>query len=387
MVQTRYSGVEMLERLVAFDTVSRNSNLELVEFVRGYLDELGVPYTVTYDGERRKANVFATIGPADRPGIILSGHTDVVPVDGQAWDTDPFRLTERDGKLYGRGACDMKGYDAVMLAMVPRFLEADLKTPIHLALSYDEEVGCIGVRQMIADLERAELKPIACIVGEPSSMQPITGHKGAKTMRCEVRGFEVHSSLAPRGVNAVEAAAELITHLKSMARRTAKSGPFVEGFDPPHTTVHTGPIQGGTAHNIVPKDCVFTFEFRVVPGDDPEALFAEVESVARTRIEPEMKAIEPGTGIHFFDRSSYPGLATSEDAEVTSLVKSLTGANRAGKVSYGTEAGLFAAAGIPSIICGPGSIEQAHKPNEFVTRAQMDECERFLWRLCERLSG
>jgi acetylornithine deacetylase len=270
---------------------------------------------------------------------------------------------------------------------VPRFLEAGLKAPIHLALSYDEEVGCIGVRQMIAELEHAEAKPIACIVGEPSSMKPILGHKGAKTMRCEVRGFEVHSSLAPRGVNAVEAAAELIAHIKSMARRTAKQGPFVDGFDPPHTTVHTGPIQGGTAHNIVPKDCVFTFEFRVVPGDDPDAFMAEVEEVARSRIEPEMQAVEASTGISFFHRSSYPGLATSEDAEITSLVKALTGANHAGKVSYGTEAGLFAAAGIPSIICGPGSIEQAHKPNEFVTRDQIEECERFLLRLAERLAA
>jgi acetylornithine deacetylase len=383
----RIDSGDMLRRLVGFDTVSRNSNLAAIEFIRDYLDGFGIASRLSFDDDGRKANLFATIGPADRPGVILSGHSDVVPVDDQDWTADPFKLREDDGLLYGRGTADMKGFIATALALAPDFKERVTDTPIHLAFSYDEEVGCIGVNRLIEQIGMAEARPFACVVGEPTEMKPIIGQKGLHVFRCHVHGHEAHSSRTPYGVNAVEAAAELVAHIKGIGRRLRDEGPFDHGFDPPYTTVHCGTIHGGTAQNIVPASCDFTFEFRNLPGHDPAALAAEIERHAHAHIEPEMRAVDPATGFTFKPRGSLPDYAIDEAHPAVTLVKSALGANAAGKVSYMTEAGLFGRAGIPTVICGPGDIAQAHKPDEFIARAQLARCEKFLLRLAETAHG
>jgi acetylornithine deacetylase len=379
------TSLDMIRRLVSFDTTSRNSNLELIEFVRGYLGELGIDCRLVFDEGGGKANLYATLGPTDRPGIALSGHTDVVPVDGQEWHTDPWEISEKDGRLYGRGTSDMKSFLAVALAMAPDFLKRDLKTPLHLVMSYDEEVGCVGVRRLLEVLRDMPIRPAACIVGEPTEMKVIVAHKGKKSVRCRVRGFECHSSLAPRGVNAVEFAAEVIAYLRRMGHRIATEGARDKEFDIPHTTVHTGLVHGGTALNIVPKDCSFDFEFRYLPGDDPEAMLAEVQRFAEQELLPAMHAVAADTGFSWEEISAFPGLDTSEEAEVVALAKALSGGNDVGKVAFGTEGGLFQNIGIPTIICGPGSIDQAHKPDEFISLEQIALCERFMHRLMDRV--
>jgi len=371
---------DMIERLIGFDTTSRNSNLELIEFVRDYLSGFGIDGRLTFDDDKRKANFYATIGPDDRPGVMLSGHTDVVPVDGQAWDSEPFSLTERDGRLYGRGTCDMKSFLAVALSYVPQMVARPLRTPIHLAFSYDEEVGCIGVHRLIRDFENLAVKPVACIVGEPTDMRVITAHKGKCSYTCHVRGHECHSSMIHIGVNAVEIAAEIVAHLRAMARRFREQGPHDADYDPPYTSVHTGTIRGGTALNIVPKDCSFEFEWRHLPEHDSDEIFAEVQRLADSLL-PEMHVVAPDTGIGFTELSAIIGLETDPTAEVVALVKALTGANATSKVSFGTEAGAFQRAEVPTVVCGPGSIEQAHKPNEFVSLEQVRLCEAFMERL------
>ena len=377
----------MIERLIGFDTTSRNSTLGLIGDVQDYLAGYGIESRLFHDETGQKANLYATLGPDDRGGIALSGHTDVVPVDGQAWSSDPWQVTERDGRLYGRGSCDMKSFIAVALAYVPRFLEAGLATPIHLCLSFDEEVGCVGVRHLLAFLAKQEIKPAACIIGEPTDMKVVTAHKGKLSLRCRVRGFECHSSLAPNGVNAVEAAARVITKLSDMARHKADEGPYDEAYDVAHTTVHCGVVEGGTARNIVPKDGAFEFEFRNLPEDDPRALLDEVQRYAHDELEPAMQAIAPDTGFSWEELSAFPGLSTPEDAEVVQLAKALAGSNDTGKVAFGTEAGLFQQTGIPVVICGPGSIAQAHKPDEYVSLEQVALCERFMTRLLERVAA
>jgi len=381
-----FSSIEMIKKLVAFNTTSRDSNLALIDFVREYLAAYGVECELFYDADRRKANLYATLGPSDRGGIMLSGHTDVVPVDGQDWATDPFAIVERDGKLFGRGTSDMKSFVAVVLALVPEFLARKLETPIHLALSYDEEIGCVGVRSMIAAVSKRAIRPTCCIVGEPTLMKPVIAHKGKISVRCNVRGRESHSALTHLGVNAVEAAAEIIAHLKSMARGRRDHGPFDRNFSPPFTTIHTGVVQGGTALNIVPKNCSFVFEFRTLPGDPPEPLLDEVKRFAQGLV-PEMQAVAPETGISFEKLTATPGLSEAPDSEVADLVRSLSGANEVGKVSFGSEAGLFQEADIPTIVCGPGSIDEAHRPNEFIALDQVRQCEAFLRRLIDRVSG
>jgi acetylornithine deacetylase len=383
---TAFTSRQMIDRLIGFDTTSRDSNLALIDFVRSYLAEFGVESELVHDETRRKANLYATIGPKDIGGVMLSGHTDVVPVDGQDWHSEPFKVTEKDGRLYGRGTSDMKSFLAIVLALLPEFTSRRLKTPVHLALSYDEEVGCLGVRRLIAELAKRPVRPRLCIVGEPSEMRPIVAHKGKKSWRCHVHGFECHSSLAHTGVNAVEAAAELVAYLKGMARRYRDKGPFDADFSPPYTTIHTGTIKGGTALNIVPKDCAFEFEFRYLPGDAPDAIFTELRRFAEEKLLPEMHAARPETGIEFEEMSEFPGLSTASDAEATQLALALSGANATGKVSFGTEAGLFQEAGIPTVICGPGSIEQAHKPDEFIALDQIRQCEAFIRRLVDRVS-
>jgi len=375
----------MVRRLVGFDTTSRDSNLALIHWVRDYLAEHGVDSRLVHDADGRKANLFATLGPTDRGGIMLSGHTDVVPVDGQDWQTNPFDVVEQDGRLYGRGTSDMKSFLAVALALVPEFLRRNLKTPVHLALSYDEEVGCLGVRRLIDVIANEPNKPTACIVGEPSGMAVIAAHKGKLSWRCHVRGLECHSSVPQIGVNAIEVGAEIVALLNRIGRRFRDRGPFDPAFDPPYSTVHTGTMRGGTALNIVPKDCWFEFEIRHLPADDPRKFFAEVERVVRAEIEPAMHKVSRGTGVDFDLMSELPGLSASEGDAVVALAKAASGGNTVGKVSFGTEAGLFQRAGIPTVVCGPGFIEQAHKPNEFIAIAQVQACEAFLRRLMDQV--
>jgi len=377
---------EMVTRLVAFDTTSRNSNLALIEFIRDYLDTNKVASELVFAEDGQKANLYATIGPQDQNGILLSGHTDVVPIDDQDWHSDPFTILGKDDRLYGRGTSDMKSFIAVVLTLVPELVRRKLRTPIHLSFSYDEEVGCIGVRRLIDMLADRPHRPSLAIVGEPTSMQVGVAHKGKHVYRCHVHGHEAHSSQVNYGVNAIEAAAEIVAHLKQMARRKRDHGPFDPDFDPPYTSIHTGLIHGGTALNIVPKDCEFDFEFRPLPGEDVEALIAELRDFAVSTILPEMRAVQPQTRIDIDDISAAPALDTPADAEVTQLAAALTGENTTMKVAFGTEGGLFSAAGIPTIICGPGSIDQAHKPDEYIELDQVARCERFLNRLIDRVS-
>ncbi len=377
--------VELLDRLVAFDTTSHRSNLEAIAFIEERLRELGAACRLTYDDARGKANLYATLGPADRLGIMLSGHTDVVPVAGQLWSTDPFRLIEKDGKLYGRGAADMKGFIALCLAVAADFPADRASQPLHFAFSYDEELGCIGVRRLIADLAERSVRPRLCVVGEPTGMKVIAGHKGKRDVSCRVHGKECHSALA-QGVNAVEAAAEVIAHLSAMQRRIRRDGPFDPAFDPPYTTLHTGIVEGGRALNIVPRDCRFEFEIRALPSHDADALYEEIRSFARDHVEPAMKATDAAAGFAFEVISDTKGFDLADDHPAVGLVSGLTGDNRVGRVSFGTEAGLFNQAGVPTVVCGPGHIDQAHKPDEFISLDQLAQGEVFVRRLVEQLT-
>ncbi|MCB5175165.1 acetylornithine deacetylase [Microvirga lenta] len=377
-------SLDLIRKLISFDTTSRNSNLELIDYIRDYLADLGIESTLVLDGTGRKASLYATIGPQDRGGILLSGHTDTVPVDGQDWQSDPFTLTRRGDRLFGRGTADMKSFLSIALAFAPAFAKADLKTPIHYAFSYDEEVGCVGVRPLIAHLNTLPVRPRMAIIGEPTEMQIICAHKGKLAMRCRVQGKSCHSSLAPQGVNAVEYAAELITYLRSMARRIAEAGPFDEGFDVPHTTVHTGVIHGGTALNIVPSECEFDFEFRHLPLQDPNTLLGEVQRFAHEVLEPQMRAVAPEAGFSWRELSATPALDVAPEDEVVTLAKALAGQNGQSKVAFATEASLFQkSGGIPSVVCGPGNIAQAHKPNEFIELSEVAKGEDFMRRLLQ----
>lgn len=373
--------IEILEALIGFDTTSRNSNLPVIAWIEAYLDRFGITHERILDATGTKANLWATIGPADLGGHILSGHTDVVPVDGQNWSQDPFQLTERDGRLYGRGATDMKGFLACCLAAVPDMAARPLTRPIHLSISYDEEVGCIGVRGLIAHLERAKVRPVGCFVGEPTSMDVVIGHKAKQSLSVTVDGRTVHSSLAPTGVNAVEYAARLIVRIRDMSDRLARAGTRDPLYDVPFTTAHTGTVHGGTALNIVPDSCAFEFEFRSIAADDLDALVGEIKAFARDELEPMMKAVAPEAGISFKIKSGFPGLDTPPEAEIVHLAKRLAEKNHHSKVAYGTEAGLFHEAGIPTVVIGPGSIDQAHKADEFVAIGELERCAGFIDRL------
>ena len=379
---------DLIRTLIAFDTTSRDSNLALIDWVRSYLGEHGIESTLTFDDDQRKANLFATLpardGNAIKGGVVLSGHTDVVPVDGQPWATDPFQATPVDDRIHGRGVADMKSFCAIALAFVPEFLRRGLKRPVHLALSYDEEVGCIGVSRLLADITARGVKPLGCIVGEPTGMQLVVAHKGKKSWRCRIRGHEAHSSLTPHGVNAVQIACEIVTYLTNMARAFRDNGGFDPAYDVAYTTVHTGVVRGGTALNIVPRDCMFEFEIRHLPFDDPDELFREVETYAR-RFLPEMRAVAADTYIEFDTLSTMPGFDTAGDSEIAHLGLACNGAHDTGKVSFGTEASLFHAASIPAVICGPGHVAQAHQPNEWVSLAQLARCEAFMRRLADRV--
>ncbi|WP_263263118.1 acetylornithine deacetylase [Pseudomonas sp. RIT-PI-S] len=376
-------SIDLLRQLVAFDTTSRESNLALIDFVEHYLASHGVKAQRVYNGDRSKANLFATLGPDDRPGIVLSGHTDVVPVDGQPWTLPPFELSERDGKLYGRGTADMKGYIACVLALVPELLAMPLRLPVHIALSYDEEVGCLGVRTLLAALEARPIKPMLCIIGEPTELAPVLGHKGKLAMRCDVQGHACHSAYAPQGVNAIEYAAELIAELGRIGTDLSAEPYRDARFDPPYTTVQTGLISGGEALNIVPADCRFDFEVRALPAHDPRQVALALQAYAREQVLPRMRAVGGESGIRFTELSAYPGLATDARSQAAELIAQFCGSTEFGTVAFGTEGGLFDAAGIPTVVCGPGSMDQGHKPDEFVAMEQLAGCERMLRRVLE----
>ncbi|WP_369958616.1 acetylornithine deacetylase [Pseudomonas benzenivorans] len=379
------SSRELLAELVAFPTVSRDSNLALIAFIRAHLEGLGLACELDYNAERTKANLYARLGPDGPGGVMLSGHSDVVPVDGQAWTVEPFRLSERDGRLYGRGTADMKGFIACVLASLPRFLARPLRRPLHLAISYDEEVGCLGVRSLVAALAARPDKPALCLIGEPTELRPVLGHKGKLAMRCQVRGAACHSAYAPLGVNAIEYAARLIGKLGEIGQRLAAPERRDARFDPPFSTVQTGLIQGGRALNIVPADCRFDFEVRALPADDPREVADALRDYAETELLPQMRARSDASAIDLQPLSAYPGLATAPDGEAAELLALLSGRRDFGTVAFGTEGGLFAEAGIPTVVCGPGSMEQGHKPDEFVTQAQLDGCDGLLVRLAEWL--
>ncbi|CAH0242103.1 acetylornithine deacetylase [Pseudomonas mediterranea] len=375
----------LLARLVGFATVSRDSNLALIGFVRDYLHGLGVACELVYNPERTKANLLASIGPSVPGGVVLSGHTDVVPVDGQAWTVEPFCLSEANGKLFGRGTADMKGFLASVLAAVPMFLSSPLRRPVHLAFSYDEEVGCLGVRGLLEVLPQRIEQPALCLIGEPTGLQPVLGHKGKLAMRCHVKGAACHSAYAPSGVNAIEQAARLIGRLGQIGAGLAEPSRHDARFDPPYSTVQVGVIQGGTALNIVPADCRFDFEVRALPDFAPQAVVEQLRAYAEQLL-PTMRAVQADTAIHFEHLSAYPGLATSPDSAAARLLARLCGNDAFGTVAFGTEGGLFHQAGIATVICGPGSMEQGHKPDEYVSVEQMAACDRLMDRLANDLS-
>ena len=393
------STLEIIRTLVGFPTVSRDSNLGLIEWVRDGLARRGVPVRLTYDAARGKANLFATLGGGPRAGIVLSGHTDVVPVDGQDWTQDPFVLQERDGRLIGRGAADMKSFIGAALAHADRFLEAGLDHPIHLALSYDEEVGCLGVRGLLRDLREQNIRPAGCIVGEPTGMHAVVGHKGLVGYRCRVRGREAHSALTPQGVNAVEYAARLIVYIRMIADRLRALEQRHFGYDVPHSTLNTGTIEGGIAINVVPRDCSFVFECRYLPSTDPQAVLDEIREYAQRELLPQMREVAPDAAIAFEHLADLPAFDVDADGEMTRFARALAD-SRAGQgaadaaepdrgryVPFGTEAGLFQRAGISTVLCGPGHIAQAHKPDEWIALEQVARCEQFMERLASGSPG
>jgi len=376
------AALEWAQRLIRFNTVSHESNLPLIECIADHLRTLGVQPRLTWDDDRRKANLFATLGAGKSGGVILSGHTDTVPWDGQAWTTDPLGGEVRDGRLYGRGSADMKGYIGIAVSQAKAFLEADLPFAVHFAFSYDEEVGGFGARNMIADLAEAGLAPSHCIVGEPTDMVPAIAHKGVQRWRCCVRGKAAHSSLTPQAVNAVEAAARLVAHIADMADRWRDEGPYYPGFDVAYSTAASCVMQGGIADNVVPEECRVHYEFRNLPGTDEVAMQQAVLSRA-AQLEPAMKAVEPSAGFSFESFATMPAFLAPPGDPAVALAQRLARKQETTLVAFGTEAGLFQRAGIPTVICGPGSIGQAHQADEYVSLAQLAECEAFISRLRE----
>lgn len=384
MSATQYTPRGMLDALVGIPTVSRDSNLELVRFVCDYLQGHGVTARLVESDCGRKANLYATIGPMVSGGVVLSGHTDVVPVDGQDWQTDPFHVAERGGRLYGRGTCDMKGFIATALALVPEM--RGLRYPVHLALSYDEEVGCLGAPRLIEAITANVPQPRAVIVGEPTEMKVVTAHKSMFIFETQVNGFEAHSSKQNLGVPAVMVAGRLVNWLaEQQARNRHRAEPDCP-FEPGYSTLHCGVIHGGTAQNITAKSCRFITDIRTLPDEDPKDFFRDLERYAREELEPEMRAVHADTGIVFDIRSQVPGFHAAEDEPAVVLAKQLTGQNATECVAYGAEAGQFQEAGLSVVMCGPGSIDQAHQPNEFISVDQFEQGTAFLRRLLAQLS-
>ena len=382
----RLTPFQLMEKLVSFPTVSRDSNIPLVDWVADYLDSHGIESHRYTDPDEPKQAIFAHVGPLEEGAVVLSGHTDVVPVDGQPWDTDPFSVVEKNGKYYGRGTCDMKGFDALALWALVEAKYRPVKRPLQIAFSFDEEVGCRGAPPMIQAMQPVLPKGSAVIVGEPSTMQAVTGHKGGTGFNTHVVGFEVHSSLLHTGVNAIMAGAKLIEWANEMNTENMERKPteLAAMFDPPFTTVHVGMISGGTAHNITAKDCHFAMDFRVVPGEDKDAWGTAYLKKVRA-VEKQMQAVVPETYIAVTPRFDVPALQPEKDGAAETLVRQITGDNASHKVSYGTEAGQFQEAGYSAVVCGPGDIAQAHQPNEFIEVAQFEAGHDFMRKLLDRL--
>ena len=373
-------SLELAQALVRMNTVSANSNLQLIDLAQSHLATLGVKSRITYNAERTKANLFATLGEGKPAGVIISGHTDTVPWDGQAWSVDPLSATVKDGRLYGRGSADMKSFIAIALSNAGRFLESDSPFAVHFAFSYEEEIGCFGVKELIADMRDAGIRPMACIVGEPTSMVPAIAHKGVYRYRCCVRGKEAHSSLTPHSVNAIEMAARVVGKVRDMAEGFERSEPRYEGFDVPFSTASVGQFHGGIADNVVPRDAEFRYEFRDLPTADARKMQDEVVAYAGS-LEASMKKVAPDAGFRFETICEIPSFLGAAGDAVTQLAQRLSGEERTTQVAFGTEAGLFKNAGIPTVVCGPGSINQAHQPDEFVSLEQLARCELFMERL------
>ncbi len=376
------SALDIVKQLVAFDTTSRNSNLSLVGLVQEMLEDAGARVRLTYNGDKSKANLFASFGPDADGGYVLSGHTDVVPVDGQEWSSDPFAPEEREGKLYGRGSADMKGFIGTALSLIGDIAEAPLKRPVHFALSYDEEVGCAGVPGLLEDLAEADIKPALAIIGEPTQMRVVGAHKSGGVIHTHCHGREGHSSAPDKGANAVMMAGEFVAHLESLgedlkADRDAR-------FDPPYTTVQANMIEGGTAVNVLARDARVTWEYRALPDRDPDGIVARAQKYATGTILPKYRTQAREAYIETKVHAHYPGLVLDADSPAIALAREISGANRIETVAYGTEAGLFQRAGIPAVVCGPGSIEQAHKADEFVALNELEVCEKFLRRVIAR---
>ena len=378
------STLAILERLVAFDTVSSRSNIELIEWVANRLDDHGIKALIQPGDEPGKANLFATIGPADRPGVMLSGHSDVVPVAGQDWTTDPFRLTERDGRWLGRGSADMKGFIACCIEAVPRLVSARLGSPVHLALSFNEESNMHGMRLLARHLAQAPVRPSACIIGEPTRMQVVVANKGTAIFRCRVRGFSVHSSLRDQGVSAVETAAEIIVFLNALQRELNLAERH-DGFEFPHTSVHAGVINGGTAHNITARDCEFMFEIRTLPGVVAGDIVARIRDHCARALVPAMRRVSPECDITIDEILDAPGLDERGNRYLAQALAPLCPHEGFGRVSFGTEAGMLQEAGVPTVVCGPGEIRVAHQPDEYVEGSQLVQCLGFLDTLTARL--
>ena len=376
--------INRLSRLIAFDTTSRHSNLALIHDCADYLESLGLKPWLSHNADQSKANLFATIAAADgntEGGLILSGHTDVVPTDGQAWQSDPYRADIREGRLYGRGSADMKGFIAAVLAAAPAMVQAGLKRPLHIALSYDEEIGCLGAPVMIAELQKRGLTPEHCIVGEPTSMRMVVAHKGIHTFRCAVHGKAAHSSLTPQGVNAIEYAAKLIVFINELAGRLKARYDTDPDYDVPFSTLSVNTIAGGIAGNIVPQLCEFEFDYRNLPHMSPADITAPIEAHIREVLQPQMQAVDAACRIDMRHGENVPAMPEAEAALLHDLITQLVEDSSRLKVAYATEGGQFQQAGIATVICGPGNIEQAHKADEFVELAQLARCDAFLHKL------
>ena len=375
------AALDILDRLVGFDTVSARSNLALIRFVAELVAERGIAARLTHHPGGDKANLYATIGPAEPGGIVLSGHTDVVPVEGQPWTSDPFRLTRRGTRLYGRGTTDMKGFIAVALALLPEMLAEPLAVPIHFAFSFDEEVGCAGVPHLLAELGAALPLPSIALIGEPTEMRPVTAHKGIHGFVTSFRGRDGHSSAPQRGAGAIIPAAEAIAFLGRLAAELKAAAPAGSPFDPPYTTLNVGTIAGGTAINILPRECRFAWEFRPIPETDAEALVHRFEAHLADELLPRMRESAPEAEIRNERICAAPPLRPEPDSPAERLSRALTGANASGTVAFATEAGLFQEKGVSAVVCGPGSIAQAHQPDEFIEEDQLAQCEAMLRKL------
>ena len=375
---------EMLKTLVGFPTVSKDTNLPLIDFVDDWLRENGVEAVRILNDVGTKANLYATIGPMVEGGVVLSGHSDVVPIDGQPWDTDPFELTQNEDKLYGRGTCDMKGFSAIALSLVPEM--KFLRKPIHIALSYDEEIGCLGAPRLIKQMKEQIPQPAAVIVGEPSMMDTVTAHKGLSAFRTVVTGYEAHSSQTHRGVSAVMNAARLINWLSERDSHFKDSTPINNGFSPHHTTVHSGVVHGGTALNIISRKCEFLWDVRTIPDGPAANVYSEFQEYCNDILLPTMRSVHKGADIQTTVLADVPPMREILDNPALKLAQDLTGNTVRSRVAYVAEAGQFQEAGFPTVICGPGSIDQAHQPNEFISINQMEQGEQFLRKLIRRLS-